>query len=111
VVFSPANPKVAVILASDRAGITDFLFLYQIHSSSGVYNAYTGELERKLTSVSGGLDLVPDFSFAKHNTLLGKSPDIVIQPVFPHMHKAQNHAVLTVSRSLLDHTLRRCHNP
>jgi hypothetical protein len=49
VVFSPAKPKVAVTLTSDQAGITDFLFPYQIHSSSGVCNAYAGEPERKLT--------------------------------------------------------------
>lgn len=93
--FDPTKPTVAVVLGSTRTEDTDFLIPYQLFSASETYNVYAVAPERKVTSLAGGLEVMPDFSYAELDTLLGKSPDVVVIPAIPNPDSADNQPVLT----------------
>src|SRR5687768_9015231 len=92
--FDPTKPTVAVVLGDDQTEITDFLIPYELFSASGAYNVYAVAPERKLTTLSGGLEVMPDFSYIELDALLDKSPDVVVIPALPHVERAQNQPVL-----------------
>ena len=58
--FDPAKPTVAVVLGSDRTESTDFLIPYELFSATDAYNVYAVAPERKVTSLAGGLEVMPD---------------------------------------------------
>ena len=93
--FDPAKPTVAIVLGDDRTESTDFLIPYELFSAAQAYNVYGVAPERKLTTLSGGLDVLPDFSYAELNALLGKSPDVVVIPAIPDVTSPRNESVLT----------------
>ena len=92
--FDLKRPTVAVVLGSNRTEGTDFLIPYQLFSASEAYNVYAVAPERKMTSLAGGLEVMPDFSYAELKTLLGKSPDVVVIPAFPNVESPENKPVL-----------------
>jgi AraC family transcriptional regulator, transcriptional activator FtrA len=94
--YDPTKPTVAIVVGSDRTEITDALIPYEIFSASGAYNVYAVAPERKANSLSGGLEVMPNYSYAELETLLGsKSPDVVVIPAIPNVASPQNQAVLT----------------
>jgi putative intracellular protease/amidase len=93
--FDPTKPTVAVVLGDSRTESTDFLIPYQLFSATDAYNVYAVAPERKTTSLEGGLEVMPDFSYAELDTLLGRSPDIVVIPAFPDVNSPENQPVLT----------------
>lgn len=93
--FDPKKPTVAIVLGSDRTEITDALIPYEIFSAVGAYNVYAVAPEHEATSLSGGLEVMPDFSYAELDALLGKSPDVVVIPAIPDVASPQNQPVLT----------------
>ncbi len=93
--FDPTKPTVAIVLGNDQTEITDFLIPYELFSASEAYNVYAVAPERKLTTLSGGLEVMPDFSYAELDALLGKSPDVVMIPAFPKVTSSDNQPVLT----------------
>jgi AraC family transcriptional activator FtrA len=93
--FDPAKPTVAIVLGSDQTEITDFLIPYELFSASEAYNVYAVAPERKLTTLSGGLEVMPDLSYIELDTLLGKSPDVVMIPAIPKVTNPNNQPVLT----------------
>ena len=93
--LDPTKPTVAIVLGSDQTEITDFLIPYELFSASEAYNVYAVAPERKLTTLSGGLEVMPDFSYVELNTLLGKSPDVIVIPAFPGVTSPNNKPVLT----------------
>ncbi|HZJ23796.1 MAG TPA: DJ-1/PfpI family protein [Anaerolineales bacterium] len=93
--FDPTKPTVAIVLGNDQTEITDFLIPYELFSASEAYNVYAVAPERKLTTLSGGLEVMPDFSYAELDTLLGKSPDVVVIPAIPKVTSPNNGPVLT----------------
>lgn len=93
--FDPAKPTVAIVLGSDRTESTDFLIPYELFSATGAYNVYAVAPERTVTSLAGGLEVLPDFSYAELATLLGTSPALVVIPAFPDVTGPQNQPVLT----------------
>ena len=93
--FDPTKPTVAIVLGDDQTEITDFLIPYELFSASEAYNVYAVAPERKLTTLSGGLEVMPDFSYAELDTLLGKSPDVVMIPAVPNVTSPNNQPVLT----------------
>jgi putative intracellular protease/amidase len=92
--FDPTKPTVAIVLGNDRTEITDFLIPYQLFSASDAYNVYAVAPERKLTTLSGGLEVMPDFSYSELDRLLGKSPDVVMIPAIPFVTRPSNQPVL-----------------
>lgn len=93
--FDPTKPTVAIVLGNDQTEITDFLIPYELFSATEAYNVYAVAPERKLTTLSGGLEVLPDFSYSELGTLLGKSPDVVVIPAIPNVTNLNNQPVLT----------------
>jgi putative intracellular protease/amidase len=93
--FDPAKPTVAIVLGDDQTEITDFLIPYELFSTTEAYNVYAVAPERKLTTLSGGLEVMPDFSYVELDKLLGKSPDVVVIPAVPKVTSPSNQPVLT----------------
>lgn len=92
--FDPTRPTVAILLGSDQTEITDFLIPYELFSAAGAYNVYAVAPERRLTTLSGGLEVMPDFSYAGLETLLGGSPEVVVIPNIPNATGPENQPVL-----------------
>ncbi|HEX6606943.1 MAG TPA: DJ-1/PfpI family protein, partial [Chloroflexia bacterium] len=92
--FDPAKPTVAIVLGSDRTESTDFLIPYELFSATGAYNVYAVAPARQMTTLAGGLEVMPDFSYAELETLLGRAPAIVMMPAFPDVTSPQNQPVL-----------------
>jgi putative intracellular protease/amidase len=93
--YDPTLPTVAVVLGSNRTEVTDFLIPYQLFSASGAYNVYAVAPERRMISLSEGLEVMPDYSYAELDMLLGKSPDVIVLPAIPNINSPENEAVLT----------------
>jgi putative intracellular protease/amidase len=92
--FDPAKPTVAIVLGSDRTESTDFLIPYELFSATGAYNVYAVAPDRKMTALAGGLEVMPDFSYAELENLLGRAPTVVVIPAFPDVASPQNQPVL-----------------
>ena len=93
--FDPTKQTVAVVLGSRRTEITDALIPYELFSASGAYNVYAVAPEREANSLAGGLEVMPDYSYAELDKLLGsKSPDVVVIPAIPNVTNPQNQPVL-----------------
>lgn len=93
--YDPAKETVAIVLGSDRTEGSDFLIPDELFSTTGAYNVYAVAPERKITSLAGGLEVMPDFSYAELDKLLGRSPAVVVIPAFPNVASRQNKPVLT----------------
>jgi AraC family transcriptional regulator, transcriptional activator FtrA len=93
--FDPAKPTVAIVLGNDQTEITDFLIPYELFSASNAYNVYAVAPESKITTLMGGLEVMPDFSYGELDRLLGKSPDVVMIPAIPNTINQNNQPVLT----------------
>jgi len=74
---------------------TDFLIPYELFSATEAYNVYAVAPERQVTVLAGGLAVLPDFSYAELDQLLGKAPAIVVIPAFPDVASAPNQPVLS----------------
>jgi AraC family transcriptional regulator, transcriptional activator FtrA len=74
------KPTVAVVLGNEVTEGLDFTIPYQIFAMTGQYNVYAVAEDNEVRSLSGGLDVVPHYSFRELDALLGKSPDIIAIP-------------------------------
>jgi AraC family transcriptional regulator, transcriptional activator FtrA len=92
--FDPAKPTVAIVLGNERTESTDFLIPYELFSAAGAYNVYAVAPARAMTSLAGGLEVIPDFSYAGLAALLGKPPAVVVVPAFPDVTSPENRPVL-----------------
>ncbi|WP_019119508.1 DJ-1/PfpI family protein [Brevibacillus massiliensis] len=79
-VHDPNKPTVAVLLGNENTEGLDFTIPYQIFSMTGAYNVYAVAADNQVKSLTGGLDVVPHYSFAELDAVLGKSPDIITIP-------------------------------
>ncbi|MFM1654651.1 DJ-1/PfpI family protein [Brevibacillus sp. B_LB10_24] len=79
-VHDPNKPTVAVLLGNENTEGLDFTIPYQIFSMTGAYNVYAVAADNEIRSLTGGLEVVPHYSFAQLDKLLGKSPDIITIP-------------------------------
>jgi AraC family transcriptional activator FtrA len=84
-VYDPLKPTVAVVMADSSIPTEDFDFLipYTLFSMTDAYNVYAVAPDKKIKSLSGGLDVVPHYSYKELDQLLDKSPDIVVVPYMP----------------------------
>ncbi|MEH7549391.1 MULTISPECIES: DJ-1/PfpI family protein [Bacillaceae] len=83
--YNPHKPTVAVVMADSSIPTEDFDFLipYTLFSMTNAYNVYAVAPDKNIKSLSGGLDVVPHYSYKELDQLLGKSPDIVVVPYMP----------------------------
>jgi putative intracellular protease/amidase len=83
--YDPHKPTVAVVMADSTIPTEDFDFLipYTLFSMTDAYNVYAVAPDNNIKSLSGGLDVVPHYSYKELDELLGKSPEIVVVPYMP----------------------------
>jgi AraC family transcriptional activator FtrA len=79
----PNKPTVAVLLGNPTTEVFDFMVPYEMFAMTGAYNVYAVAPDKNVTSLTGGLDLVPHYSFEEMDQLLGKSPDLIVIPFMP----------------------------
>ncbi|MCM3698778.1 DJ-1/PfpI family protein [Paenibacillus macerans] len=81
--YDSKKPTVAVILANEVTEVFDFLVPYEMFSMTGSYNVFAAAPDKNIKSLTGGLDVVPQYTFDELDKLTGKSPDIIVIPYMP----------------------------
>jgi AraC family transcriptional regulator, transcriptional activator FtrA len=77
----PNKPTVAIIASNQGTEISDFLAPYTVFATAGAFNVYAVAPERTFTPFMwGGLDIMPHYSFAELDQLLGTDPDVIVIP-------------------------------
>jgi transcriptional regulator GlxA family with amidase domain len=79
-VHDPGKPTAVVVLGSEGANAADVLAPYEVFAETGAFNLYTVAPQRQLVPLTGGLDLVPDLSFAQLDQRLPAGPDVIVIP-------------------------------
>ncbi|WP_034341673.1 DJ-1/PfpI family protein [Deinococcus misasensis] len=94
-VLNPALPTVVVALGADVSEVADVLVPFQVFAASGKFNVVTAAPKRRPVALTGGLDLLPHFSFAELDQALSKPPALVVIPNIPFIRKPENAPVLS----------------
>ncbi|MBB5857722.1 DJ-1/PfpI family protein [Amycolatopsis umgeniensis] len=82
----PAKPTAVVVVGNEGAVVSDTLAPYEILAAAGAFNVYTVAPEARPVTLTGGLDLIPDLSFADLDSLLSSgAPDVVVVPALPDL--------------------------
>ncbi|WJH32658.1 DJ-1/PfpI family protein [Paenibacillus sp. CC-CFT747] len=86
--YNPHKPTVAVVLSDSSITTEDFDFLipYTLLSMTDAYNVYAVAPDTSVKSLSGGLDVIPHYSYEGLDRLLNKSPDIIVVPYMPKIN-------------------------
>ncbi len=93
--FDPARPTVVVLLGADLTEITDMVGPYEMFARVGRFNVVTAAPERRPTLLSGGLRILPHYSLAELDALLGGAPPaIVVVPNIPNVAESPNAPLL-----------------
>jgi AraC family transcriptional regulator, transcriptional activator FtrA len=92
--YDPGKPTIAILVGTQSTEVADFLIPYDIFSATGAFNVYSVGLQRQLSALTGGLNIMPDYSLGDLDQLLGKSPDIIVVPNIDEFQDAINPAVL-----------------
>ena len=79
-VLDPEKPTVVVVLGNSVTEVADALGPYVVFKTAGAFNVAMVAERRFPVALSGGLDVVPDFSFAELDARLGRDPDLIIVP-------------------------------
>lgn len=85
----PEKPTVAVMLSNPTTEVFDFMVPYEMFAMTGAYNVYAVAPDKNVKTLSGGLDLMPHYSFDELDRLLGKSPDLIVIPAMPRVDEAK----------------------
>jgi putative intracellular protease/amidase len=85
---------VAVLLGNTPTEATDFLVPYAMFVESGAYNVYAVAETRAVRTLAGGVDVVPQVSFAELTSKLHGSPDIIVVPAMLNVGSPENVPVL-----------------
>nr|WP_284644821.1 DJ-1/PfpI family protein [Paenibacillus chinjuensis] len=81
--YNPSKPTVAVVLGNPVTEVFDFMVPYEMFAMTEAYNVYAVAPTKQITSLTGGLDIAPHFSFEEMDKMLGKSPDLIVVPYIP----------------------------
>jgi transcriptional regulator GlxA family with amidase domain len=92
--YDATKPTVAILLGNTPTEATDFLAPYAMFAASGAYNVYAVADSRAARTLAGGVEVVPQLSFAELAARLGQSPDIVVVPAILHIGSPENAPVL-----------------
>lgn len=80
----PALPTAVVVVGNGGANAADVLAPYEVLAQTDAFNLYVIAPERRPVTLLGGLDVVPDLSFAELDRLLGgAAPDVTVVPEMP----------------------------
>lgn len=86
---NPKKPTVAVLLSDPTTEVIDFIIPYEMFAMTEAYNVYAVAPDKNMKTLSGGLDLMPHYSFDELDRLLGKSPDLIVIPAMPMVDEAK----------------------
>lgn len=78
--YNPNKPTVAVLMGNETTEGSDFAIPYELFSRTGEFNVYAVASDNEVRTLTGGLEVVPHYSFQEMDQLLGKSPDIIAIP-------------------------------
>ncbi|MDF2714894.1 MAG: hypothetical protein K0R28_1819 [Paenibacillus sp.] len=78
--YDANKPTVAVLLANESTEVFDFLVPYEMFAMTEAYNVYGVAPDHEIKSLTGGLDVVPHYSFDEMDSMLGKSPEVIVIP-------------------------------
>lgn len=92
--YDSAKPTVAVLLGNTPTEATDFLVPYAMFVESGAYNVYAVAESRAVRTLAGGVDVVPQVSFAELTAKLHGSPNIIVVPAMLNVGSPDNVPVL-----------------
>ncbi|CAG7600728.1 hypothetical protein PAESOLCIP111_00422 [Paenibacillus solanacearum] len=87
--YDPKKPTIAVVLGNPLTEVFDFMVPYEMFAMTGAYNVFAVAPTPDATSLTGGLDLVPHYSFDEVDALLGQSPDLIVVPYMPMNDEAK----------------------
>ena len=104
--YDPTKPTVAVVLGAQVHEITDTLGPYATFKESGLYNVYMVADSktprpmgtRTAYTMTSALDVIPQYTFAELDALLGASPDIVVVPQVLGIDAPENKPMLAYIR-------------
>lgn len=92
--YDANKPTVAILLGNTTTEATDFLGPYAMFAASGAYNVYAVAASRTVRTLTGGLDVVPQRSFAELATQQQGGPDIIVIPAMVDVGAPENAPVL-----------------
>lgn len=104
--YDASKPTVAVVLGEQEHEITDTIGPYAMFAETGLYNVYMvaqtraprAMAPRTGYALTGAIDLVPHFTFAELDALLGHRPDIVVVPQMNGVNAPENWPLLNYIR-------------
>jgi putative intracellular protease/amidase len=77
------KPTVAIVVGKDQTEITDVIAPYVAFKTASLFNVVVVAEERVPVSLSGGLEIIPHFSFDQLDSLLSQDPNVIIVPNIP----------------------------
>jgi putative intracellular protease/amidase len=66
---------------------------YEVFATSDAFNVYAVAPERELTTLTGGLDVLPQLSLAEFDAEVG-NPDVIVVPHIPNIEYPENQRLL-----------------
>ena len=85
--IDPEKPTVAVVLGKDITEVADALAPYAVFQRSGVFNVVMVAEQRRPVALTGGLDLLPHYSFAELDAHSGAGPALIVIPNIPNVRE------------------------
>lgn len=88
--FDPQKPTAAVLLANEVTEVFDFLVPYEMFAMTEAYNVFAAAPDLSVKSLTGGLDVVPHYTFDELDRLMGGgSPDVIVIPYMPILNEGK----------------------
>ncbi len=91
--YDPSRRTAVIVISNHGTEITDSLPHYELLAKSGAFNTYFVAPERRVSPihsanelplgigrVPSGLEILPHFSFADYEHIVGRAPDLIVVP-------------------------------
>ncbi|MFB9993794.1 DJ-1/PfpI family protein [Deinococcus oregonensis] len=92
--LDPAKPTVAVVLGADVTESTDVLGPYAVFAASERFNVVTVSTTTRPVALTGGLDVVPDYTLTELDHRLPSGSAVIVIPNMPHIRAPQNQPIV-----------------
>jgi putative intracellular protease/amidase len=87
--LDPNKATIAVVLGKDKTEVTDVIAPYVAFKTAAAFNVVLVAEQRQPLRLSGGLEVIPDFSFAQLDAQL-RDPDLIVVPNIPDLKANEN---------------------
>ncbi|WP_214109548.1 DJ-1/PfpI family protein [Acrocarpospora catenulata] len=78
--LDPSRPTVAIVLGAEGGNVADALAPYEVFARTGRFNVVTVAPIAAPVPLTGGLDIVPDFTFGTLAKRLPHAPEVIVVP-------------------------------